>query len=482
MISAGANTSNGNYGTITIGGKGETKIGDNASATLTLNSKLKLDGTTGQEGAVMKVGPNGTPVWDASLLALPEVGENYIPKMNASAIYESSMLYDDGAGHIGLGNQDPRCPLHISRSTQTSMPLQANGNRDNEMLRLSNVWNNANSDVTLTFDNNVNSNGTNMAWKLSGAVAGTGADQFRIRKVRTVYEQGQETLIYQNDLMTLDGTTGNVGIGAAPNTTNRLRVNGTIQAEGISLPGTHLVTATTATVNTIPKFTSTTGELGNSVLTENSGNIGIGVSTPTHPLSILKTSPTTGKNELMRLSNQTTIGGQNEPTLIFDNNFPSDHSSHYSWKFGASVYGGDYLRISRQYGSTSSGEESEYFRIKGNGYVGISNPSPLTKLHVGETMTFHDLATSTEIGRNWYYNGTQDSKIKTTEAGAGKIRISDNGRMDVFNAASGPVAYRPFTGYSQTECTYGRPHWFGEFKPNGPFARRRTSNPELPDG
>lgn len=123
---------------------------------------------------------------------------------------------------------------------------------------------------------------------------------------------------------------------------------------------------------------------------DSAGNVGIGTSSPYSRLSALQTSPASGINQILTLSNGYNVSGLNEPTIRFDNNFSG---SYAGWTIGAQVAGGSYFRICQFTGSGPT--LSEAMRIDASGNVGIGATSPLTKLDVGGIGRFLQTAAAT---------------------------------------------------------------------------------------
>ena len=98
------------------------------------------------------------------------------------------------------------------------------------------------------------------------------------------------------------------------------------------------------------------------------GNAGFGTDNPQSPMHIWRNSPTTGQNELLKLSNNWVDGAQNEPSIVFENEGADGTEPNIQWKIGALYSEAHSFRIN----VVESGVDKEFFRIFSEGDVRIS--------------------------------------------------------------------------------------------------------------
>ncbi|MBI5134105.1 MAG: hypothetical protein HZA81_01845, partial [Candidatus Taylorbacteria bacterium] len=118
------------------------------------------------------------------------------------------------------------------------------------------------------------------------------------------------------------------------------------------------------------------------------GRVGVGVADPAARMEILNTSPTSGINEVLRLSNGFTTGALNEPAIRFDNSLGTNW-----WSISAVVAGGaQHFRIGKSLAGDPNTLE-EYIRIVGSdGNLGVGTTSPWAKLSASSTSSYPALA------------------------------------------------------------------------------------------
>lgn len=185
---------------------------------------------------------------------------------------------------------------------------------------------------------------------------------------------------------------------------------------------------------------------GNNIYNTNSGNVGIGTSTPGVTLDIIKSTP------YIRL--QDVISGDAAHNII---GFGQAGSG--SWRTG---YIGDGFTGQRQLGIVTDGTydfgiaagstRHPYYNpsifCKGTtGYVGINTNSPKEWFQIGNIWTFQDGSTSKVIGYNTYYNGGYKRIMPDQSLG---LKFSSDGTFHIVVAPSGSAG----STISWTEALY----------------------------
>lgn len=127
--------------------------------------------------------------------------------------------------------------------------------------------------------------------------------------------------------------------------------------------GPEPVFATSGTVGRIAKFTTTT-ELGDSVMFESSGNIGVGTTTPAAKLDILGGFSVAGFR-----------GNSTDAVMTFQNIAAGGGSWDMVATADGSVAGPDKFSIAKT-------GVAHYFTIKNGGNIGFSTTNPTTKLEI----------------------------------------------------------------------------------------------------
>ncbi len=117
------------------------------------------------------------------------------------------------------------------------------------------------------------------------------------------------------------------------------------------------------------------------------GRVGVGTANPSARMEILNTSPSSGINEVLRLSNGFTTGALNEPAIRFDNSLGTNW-----WSMSAVVAGGtQYFRIGKNLAGDPNTLE-EYMRVAGDGNFGVGTTSPWAKISASSTSASPALA------------------------------------------------------------------------------------------
>jgi FtsZ-binding cell division protein ZapB len=178
----------------------------------------------------------------------------------------------------------------------------------------------------------------------------------------------------------------------------------------------------TGTANTIPKF-GTTNTLTNSVITENNGNIGIGVAAPTRgKLEVFKNTGTATTNAILGFGQAGLSFQQNCPTIGWNQytDAPTGNGRYMSNGQAMTQFycGGSMFWKSWPTGTanqTISGTGTNILTLESSGNLGINNANPDAKLDVtvasgkdiefttilgAPTLNFNGGATSNFIGLN----------------------------------------------------------------------------------
>jgi hypothetical protein len=214
----------------------------------------------------------------------------------------------------------------------------------------------------------------------------------------------------------------NVGIGTIT-PTEKLEVIGNIKTNGLILPnnanaGKVLTSDATgnATWQNLPAGSNTWNISGNDIVNTNSGNIGIGNSSPNAPLSLANTTANK-KISLFDIGNDHQFYGLGVNTSTFRYQVPALIDDHV---FYAGV------------NSTSS---NELFRIKGNGNASHAGGIILDGANVNNS----DLATGLQFGPLGSGEGILSKRttggnqfgLDLLTAGDSRLNIENNGRVTV---------------------------------------------------
>jgi hypothetical protein len=203
------------------------------------------------------------------------------------------------------------------------------------------------------------------------------------------------------------------------------------------------------TVNYIPKFTSTTGGLGNSLLFQNSNKIGLGLTTPQSllhihssvtedcpPVVIMPLSlglPTiTCSSSRLQLTNLNSGSTVTDGLLIKSIN---NNAEIYLQESGVlRLYVNDFFSLNLNSSNFSIGANK--FFVNSSGKVGIGTYSPKEKIQIGDEFVFHDGGTK-YWGRNCYYDTATDLNKKIVSGYSSMLSFPSNGSIRLFTYANG---------------------------------------------
>jgi len=147
------------------------------------------------------------------------------------------------------------------------------------------------------------------------------------------------------------------------------------------------------------------------IISKSNGSVGIGVATPQAKLHVNK--------HILSDGNVTATG-----------NFvlSPDNSKTESWEISRTATG-------LNYAYKSSSQKNILFLGKdGNMGIGVSTP-PLTNMQIGDIWTFQDASGKQNIGRNTYFNGTNDVRIQ--QGVASRITFNNSGEILLQTTSSG---------------------------------------------
>jgi hypothetical protein len=213
---------------------------------------------------------------------------NFISKFTGSTALGNSLIYDNGT-NVGISTSNPIFKLQIGTITglgiATATPT---------CLTLDETFGNntigTNFKLRLFQDNAINTYGFGVSGALLEIISGTnGAIGF--------FTNGaNQRMIIQSS--------GNISVGNTNNTykldvTGDVNISGTYRVNGTAIGG---VTGSGST-NLMPLWTSTTG-LGNSIIYNSGGNLGINSTTNGYTLNVIR-SASTAFNEVYRGSGST---------------------------------------------------------------------------------------------------------------------------------------------------------------------------------
>ncbi len=194
-------------------------------------------------------------------------------------------------------------------------------------------------------------------------------------------------------------------------------LSGLVQASALTTrTGSPAPQTVTATQNYIPMMTDNSGSLGNSMMYESGGFIGIGTTTPAFPFDL--------NNNVFAIGPKTSRPGAGG-TMRFRND-----AGVVQWSFGMPGTAGatDFFLYNNVNGHApfyiQSGAASYSLYMNGNGNVGIGTTSPAQKLDVAGNVNISGSLTSSTFAGNLHITGTGNALIfpdgtVMTSAGAG---------------------------------------------------------------
>jgi hypothetical protein len=224
-------------------------------------------------------------------------------------------------------------------------------------------------------------------------------------------------------------------------TGSNLTYTGTLKAASFTGSLSGSVKNISGTTNYVPKFTSTSN-LGNSVIYDNSGNIGIGTTSPAYKLEVVASSTSDGFRILGSGISQFVLTGDGVMYWGSGANY-----GYLTWDTNVAIVGG--LSSKSLAFQTNATEKA---RIDTNGNVGIGTSSPAAKLEVssGEVRISSAAAYITHLN----YLNAGSNYITTANDGATIFRGSSNnvtvmtvlGGGNVGIGTSSPIAKLHITG------------------------------------
>jgi hypothetical protein len=352
---------------------------------------------------------------------------NYLTKFTAANTIYNSQLFDNGT-NIGIGTTTPQARLHLNNTANslTEIRVQGSNGGANASSRLSFFGDNSSA-----FSSTANYAVMN---KQSSGMTGNYSPGFKNSKLFT-FANSQGSMIlnaggnigfgYFNQAagttttrMLIDSLTGNVGIGTtAP--TAKLDVNGQIRMQGGS-PGAGKIMTSDATgigswittsaaglvsgtgsANSIPKFTGS-NSLGNSVMTESGGNIGIGTVTPAAKLDVKTTS-----NYVAQFNGVTPMY-----MGLFENDVYRGYIGSYTGNDKDVDFGSGAGTNGKVHLTTNA---TPRLSVDSAGRVGVGTTSPNHLVHINGGDLF--VQSSSGLIR-FGYNGSNEWQMATTGAGA----------------------------------------------------------------
>ncbi|WP_413612267.1 beta strand repeat-containing protein [Bdellovibrio sp. HCB-110] len=452
---------NGNIGIGTISPTGKVHVIGGTEAGIGSNSTI-LNAGTGADGFSLNTSGSSNTYYAAVIKNPSGNGKGLLVDSgandNTSGVIAnfasngvSKLLIDEG-GNVGIGTSSPTVSLDIgSRKDAVRLPngttaeqpaSPANGMlRYNTTTNFAEVYQNG-AWVSLT----TSAGGSNVTTNSSGAVtvAAGGTNQ------NVTLQASGTGVVTSSSVMTLTGgqastasnngalvVSGGVGVSGNINTGGNIYSSGSI-ASGTSMYSPIIYGGTAAGANLTLDSTSNATK-GNIILAPNGGNIGIGSSAPTAPLSV-----NAGNESQIALLETTGNAGDRRATLAIRNNIATaDGSTSGRIIFAATAVptGGTqspYWELTTDYGrnggnniylanSTKTGVTTLPFYINGDtGNFGIGTTSPVEKLNVqGKVFITNDPTNYYWTNRLGYLdlfvddiNGSQKSAVNNITYGS----------------------------------------------------------------
>ncbi len=367
-------------------------------------------------------------------------------RSDASRVYvgRDDLLTVAGAsGNVGIGASNPETNLHLRGEAAGIDSITFAGGD------LSTDWNN---NALIKIDQG-STGGNAMAFSVSGT------SNERKGYIQVGHTSGNFSNILGD--LALNPFGGNVGIGTT-SPAYKLDVNGqgyfsntvsvatptadphaTTKSYVDSAIDSGVASGVSGTTNYIPKFTDSNA-IGNSVIYESGGNVGIGTIEPSSPLHVVKSDDGNLTVPLI-LQNQGSSG--NSVGLFFSTNSVINDNSkagiaaNRSGSFGrADIH---FLLRDMDDGISASLEDTKLI-IKNNGNVGIGTTNPSYKLHVNgqgyfsNTVTVATPTADPHVATKSYVDSAASSGGQWTDDGtyiyannANNVAITDNGNVGI---------------------------------------------------
>jgi hypothetical protein len=281
------------------------------------------------------------------------------------------------------------------------------------------------------------------------------------------------------------GSTSSSG-GKTPSSTSGATGTSSTSSTTTLTTGTAALATITGTQNYIPVFTANDGSLGNSVIYQSGGNVGIGTQTPVTQFNVADSAGTSAFRGFMTSEYSTNAsaaqiigrksrGTESSPTAVANGDYGAafltdlydgtqyQQPAFMGFKVNGTVTTGSVPTDFVVYTGTGTSSRTERFRVTSGGNVGIGKSSPAAKLDVAGAIRQGGVA-----GMDGYLRANSTNLSSTTALNPGIL---------VYGGDTGQAAYGEDVGYNAGTGRYRNRMFFYGTAADLAFARTNATPP-----